>query len=293
MPDIVVSGATGFIGSVLLSAFAAAGIDVQSYRDFRDGNATAATFVHCSNIIDDPVQNAALVADILTTIGRRVERFVQPQTFATLHGAGALDARHFNFGKAPLLMAPYAHGKLLQERVLVRAASSHPHLAIRLIYLPAVLGGGPWARHLDRARQHGVLLPPLMSRGARANYVHVSDLADHLLDTRFDVVPGITRTILNRPDSREMTWPDFFAGSKVLDETSPKSLIKLAVTIASLMTYQLRSRLVSPNLPSGQVDQRGPRSTVKLAPDVRVARPLRFDGLIQQIVRLQPYLAAR
>ena len=39
------------------------------------------------------------------------------------------------------------YGKLLQEQVLCRDAARHPKLAIRLLYLPVVLGeGGSWSR---------------------------------------------------------------------------------------------------------------------------------------------------
>src|SRR5712691_5714227 len=103
MPDIVISGFDGFIGGYLASTLAAAGFGTTSYRAFRDGSETADTFVHCANIPTSPRENAALTADVLATVGSRVARFVQLQSFITLHGLGSLDPTTFNFGRSPLL----------------------------------------------------------------------------------------------------------------------------------------------------------------------------------------------
>src|SRR5215467_2701231 len=187
MADIVISGAGGFIGRHLTAAFVAAGLTTASYRTFRDGSEMADTFVHCANIHADPRENAAFTADVLATVGNRVKRFVQLQSFATLHGLGRLDAGRFNFGKSPLVMAPYGLGKLLQEQAICQEAARYPALAIRLLYLPVVLGdGGSWSRVLDQAKRNGVILPPMMNGAARVNYIEVGDVARHLLDTRND-----------------------------------------------------------------------------------------------------------
>jgi nucleoside-diphosphate-sugar epimerase len=292
MPDIVISGAGGFIGRHLTSAFAAAGRTTASYRAFRDGGETADTFVHCANIHADPRDNAAFTADVLATVAPRVKRFVQLQSFATLHGLGRLDATRFNFGKAPLVMAPYGLGKLMQEQAICAEAARHPALAVRLLYLPVVLGeGGSWSRVLDQARRNGVALPPLMSGAARANYIEVGDVARHLLDTRSDLAPGIARAILNRPDSANLGWEAFFAGAQVTHERSPKSLVKLAVTHAALHAYRLKSALKPAKIPAGTIDRRAPHAPSP-APAAAAAQPVRFTGLIQHIVRTQPYLPA-
>src|SRR5580692_9200431 len=270
MPDIVISGAGGFIGRHLTSAFAAAGVTTASYRAFRDGGETADTFVHCANIHADPRDNAAFTADVLATVAPRVKRFVQLQSFATLHGLG----------------------KLMQERAIRAEAARHPALAIRLLYLPVVLGeGGSWSRVLDQARRNGVALPPLMSGAARANYIEVGDIARHLLDTRSDLAPGIARAILNRPDSANLVWEAFFAGAHVTHERSPKSLVKLAVTHAALHAYRLKSVLEPAKIPAGTIDRRPPHAPAR-APEAADAQPVRFTGLIQHIVRTQPYLPA-
>jgi|SRR5580704_6256235 nucleoside-diphosphate-sugar epimerase len=292
MPDIVISGAGGFIGGHLTSALAAAGLTAASYRAFRDGGETADTFVHCANVHADPRGNAAFTADVLATVAARVKRFVQLQSFATLHGLGRLDATHFNFGKAPLVMAPYGLGKLLQEQAICAEAARYPQLAIRLLYLPVVLGeGGSWSRVLDQARRNGVALPPRMSGAARANYIEVDDVAHHLIATRGDTAPGIARAILNRPDSANLVWEAFFAGAHVTHERSPKSLVKLAVTHAALHAYRLKSVLKPAKIPAGTIDRRPPHASSP-APEAINARPVRFTGLIQHIVRTQPYLAA-
>jgi nucleoside-diphosphate-sugar epimerase len=292
MPDIVISGAGGFIGRHLGKAFAAAGLSTASYRDFRAGSEAADTFVHCANIHADPRENAAFTADVLATVGTRVKRFAQLQSFATLHGLGRLDPARLNFGKSPLVMAPYGLGKLTQEQAICAEAARHPQLAIRLLYLPVVLGeGGSWSRVLDQARRNGVVLPPRMSGAARANYIEVDDVGRHLLDTRGDTGAGIKRAILNRPDSANLVWEAFFAGAKVMHDGSPKSLLKLAVTGAALCAYRLKSTLMPAKIPPGTVDCRPPHppSPVPAAPG---AQPVRFTGLIQHIVRTQPYLPA-
>jgi len=292
MPDIVLSGAGGFIGRHLTAAFAVAGMTTASYRAFRDGSETADTFVHCANIHGDPRENAAFTADVLATIGKRVKRFVQLQSFATLHGLGRLDPQRFNFGKSPLVMAPYGLGKLLQEQAIGAEAARHPALAIRLLYLPVVLGeGGSWSRVLEQARRNGVVLPPRMSGAARANYIEVDDVARHLIDTRGDVAAGLTRTILNRPDSANLVWEAFFAGAKVTHDGAPKSLVKLAVTGAALGAYRLKSVLMRAKIAPGASDRRPPHAPSPV-PDAPNPQPVRFTGLIQHIVRTQPYLPA-
>ena len=292
MLDIVISGAGGFIGRHLATAFSAAGLATASYRDFRDGGETADTFVHCANIHADPRENAAFTADVIATVAGRVKRFAQLQSFATLHGLGRLDAARFNFGKTPLVMAPYGLGKLLQEQAIGAEAARHPQLAIRLLYLPVVLGdGGSWSRVLDQARREGVALPPLMSGAARANYIEVGDVARHLLDTRRDAAPGIARAILNRPDSANLVWEAFFAGAQVTHERSAKSLVKLAVTHAALHAYRLKSVLMPAKIAAGTIDRR-PSHAPSSASQAPGAQPVRFTGLIQHIVRTQPYLPA-
>ena len=292
MPDIVISGAGGFIGRHLTGAFSAAGLTTATYRDFRDGGETADTFVHCANIHADPRDNAAFTADVLATVGGRVKRFVQLQSFATLHGLGRLDAQRFNFGKSPLVMAPYGLGKLMQEQAICAEAARHRALAIRLLYLPVVLGeGGSWSRVLDQARRNGVALPPRMSGAARVNHIEVDDVARHLLDTRHDTAPGVTRTILNRPDSANLVWEAFFAGAKVTHDGSAKSLVRLAVMGAALCAYRLKSGVMPAKIPAGTIDRRPPHAPAQPA-DAPGPHPVRFTGLIQHIVRTQPYLAA-
>jgi nucleoside-diphosphate-sugar epimerase len=293
MPDIVISGAGGFIGGYLSAALGAAGLTTTSYRDFRDGSAPADTFIHCANIHGDPRENAAYTADVLATVAPRVKRFVQLQSFATLHGLGRLDPQRFNFGKSPLVMAPYGLGKLLQEQAICAEAARHPRLAIRLLYLPVVLGeGGSWSRVREQARRCGVALPPLMSSAARANYIEVDDLARHLIDTRADTAPGLARAILNRPDSANLVWEAFFAGATVTQDGSPKSIAKLAVTGAALVAYRLRSVLLRTKIAPGAPDRRPARPAAAQPAPVSAAEPVRFGGLIQHIVRTQPYLPA-
>lgn len=292
MPDIVISGAGGFIGRHLTAAFAAAGLATASYRAFRDGGETAQTFVHCANIHADPRENAAFTADVLATVAPRVKRFVQLQSFATLHGLGRLDPARFNVGKSPLVMAPYGLGKLLQEQAICAEAARHPALAIRLLYLPVVLGeGGSWSRVRDQARRCGVALPPRMSGAARVNYIEVDDVAHHLIATRTDAAPGLTRTILNRPDSANLVWEAFFAGANVTRDGSPKSKVKLAVTGAALAAYRVKSMLLPATIPPGTIDRRPPHAAAPAA-EAKDVQPVRFTGLIQHIVRTQPYLPA-
>jgi hypothetical protein len=144
---------------------------------------------------------------------------------------------------------------------------------------------------LDQARRNGVVLPPRMSARARANYIEVGDVARHLIDTRGDTAAGVTRAILNRPDSANLVWEAFFANTKVAHEGSPKSLVKLAVTGAALCAYRLKSILMPANIPPGTIDRRGPHASSP-APAAPGAQPVRFTGLIQHIVRTQPYLPA-
>jgi nucleoside-diphosphate-sugar epimerase len=292
LPDVVISGAGGFIGGFLSTAFAARGYAVADYHAFRDSNASAETFIHCANIHGSPRDNAAFTADVLATVGSRVKRFVQLQSFATLHGRCGLDAAAFNFGKVPLLMAPYPFGKLLQETVLCGNARRYPDLAIRLIYLPAVLGGGSWSAVLATAGRNGVLLPPLMHADARANHVDVADLANHLAATTGDFAPGIARAIVNRPDSATLDWRAFFAGARVSGDTSAQAVAKLAATGGALAVYRLMTALTPFRIPPGKVDRRPPRPRRPEATPVLTTEAVRFTGLIEHIVRTQPYISA-
>lgn len=297
MPDFVISGAGGFVGGHLMSALAARGFDVADYRAFRDDGGSAATFVHCANIHDRPRENAAFTADVLATVAPRVRRFVQLQSFATLHGAGQFDPARFNCGRFPLLMAPYPQGKLLQEGVLCRDARRHPALAIELVYLPAVLGnGGSWSAVIAAARQNGVVLPPLMSEAARANHIEIDDLAGHLAATAGDAAPGVVRIILNRPVSATLRWRAFFAGARVREDNSVMGMTRLAATAGALAAYRVMTALAPWRLPPGALDTRAPRpqaSTARESREAGRAEPVRFTGLIGEIVRTQPYIAAR
>lgn len=296
MPDFVISGASGFIGGYLSSALAARGFEVADYREFRDGRDSARTFVHCANIHDQPRDNAILAADMLATMAPRVRRFVQVQSFATLHGGGRLDPARFNCGLVPLVMAPYPLGKLLQEQVLCRDTRRHPGLALRFVYLPAVLGeGGSWSALLATARNHGVMLPPLMSAAARANHIEVEDLANHLAATPGDIAHGIARAILNRPVSATLRWPAFFAGAAVRNDNSVQGIVRLAATMGALSAYRLMMVLAPPRLPPGEIDRRPPRPrdpAGQKTGDTGGTEPVRFTGLIAHVVRTQPYIPA-
>ncbi len=294
MPDVVISGAGGFIGGHLATAFTARGLAVSDYRAFRDDRDVADTFIHCANVHDNPVENARYTADVLATVGSRVKRFIQLQTFATLHGLGGLDAGAFNFGKTPVLMAPYPLGKLLQEKVLCAHAQRYPALAIRLLYLPAVLGGGSWAKVIATAQRNGVLLPPLMHATARANHIDVGDIAAHLAATASDYAPGIARTILNRPDSATLDWRGFFAGAHVNPERSAKAVAKLAATMGALAAYRVITTTKLSHVPDGEIDRRPPRPRDPQRADADTSvEPVRFTGLIQHLVRTQPYIPAK
>jgi hypothetical protein len=190
-------------------------------------------------------------------------------------------------------MAAYDHGKLSQERVVCSAVDRFPALAFRLVYMPVVLGGGVWAAHVEQAKRSGVRMPPLMSKEARANHIHVDDLSTHLIASQSNSDPGIRRTILNRPESLTLTWPEFFAGADIRYETSPKSVAKLGLTLTSLAAYRAKMLLRTNTIPVGQADDRPPRAVKARMEESPPSRPLRFGGLIQQIVRLQPFLAAR
>jgi nucleoside-diphosphate-sugar epimerase len=294
LADFVISGAGGFIGRSLTAALAARGLTVIDYRAFRDSAGSAGTFVHCANIHDNARENAILAADVLATVAPRVRRFVQFLSFATLHGGGALDPARFNCGKTPLLMAPYPYGKLLQEEVLCRDAPRHAALALRLVYLPAVLGeGGSWSAALATARRHGVVLPPRMGAAARANHIETDVIAAHLAGTTTDLAPGIARAILNRPVSATLHWRAFFAGAAVTADGSPQGLAKLAATSAALAGYRAMTALRPANLPPGTPDRRPPRPPAPpAAASADDTGPLRFTGLIAHIVRTQPYIPA-
>jgi nucleoside-diphosphate-sugar epimerase len=294
MPDFVVSGISGFIGSHVAEALRKAGYTVTPYGEFRDRGERAGTFVHCANIHSNPADNATLTADVLATIAPRVDRFVQIQTFATLHGGGALDTARMNVGKKPFLMGPYGFGKLLQEQITCREAARYSDLAVHLFYLPVVLGGGSWGRVLEQARLHGVVLPPMISAKARANYIHVGDIAERLVETRADTTPGIRRVVLNRADSATLTWPEFFRdAASVAIDNSPKAIVKRAVICGGLAGYNIVSRLKTPTIPAGVPDRRPPRPVVAKTPEPILAEPFRFSGLIQEVVCQQPYIAAR
>jgi hypothetical protein len=131
-----------------------------------------------------------------------------------------------------------------------------------------------------------------MSGAARVNYIEVGDIARHLLDTQRDAAPGVARTILNRPDSANLVWEAFFAGAAVTHDGSPKSIVKLAVTGAALCAYRLKSALMAAKIASGAVDRRPPRAPAPQQASEPAAQPVRFTGLIQHIVRTQPYLPA-
>lgn len=72
---------------------------------------------------------------------------------------------------------------------------------------------------------------------------------------------------------------------------SPKSLVKLAVTGAALCAFRLKSVLMPAKIPAGTIDRRPPHASAHPA-EAPGTQPVRFTGLIQHIVRTQPYLPA-
>jgi len=293
LPDFVISGAGGFIGRHLSATLAARGFTVEDYKTFRDGGANAGTFVHCANIHDNPRDNAAFTADVLATVAPRVVRFVELQSFATLHGHGRINPAAFNCGKMPLLIAPYPLGKLLQEHVLVRDAPRYPRLAVRLVYLPAVLGeGGSWSAVRAAAQRNGVVLPPRMRADARANYIEVGDLAGYIAATAGDTAAGVARIILNRSDSAALRWQDFFAGAAIAEDTTAAGLARLAATMGALAAYRAMTTPMPLRLPAGAIDRRAPRPHQAALAKRPSTEPVRFTGLIAHVVRTQSYIAA-
>lgn len=301
MPDFVVSGARGFVGRHLVEGLRSAGHSVSDARDFHKTSERAGIFINCANIASSPFAGARLLrANYAQAVGR-VDTFLHLPSFVGLHGAGAIDTAQFNCGKRPLMLSPYALGKLLQERILCAEAGKGPHIV--LAYLPAVLGpGGDWSAVIDKARRNGVMLPP-MSPEARPNFIDVADVLAFLVQAHGSLrpaIPGLQRVILCRPESERLSWMAFLSGKTAPDEagelarqipyhlsTTQKVKEVLRGVISLLLVMGWYSGLVSlfERLWAGKI----PPSRLKGTPPDDGA-PVWFPGIFKIIVGKQPYI---
>jgi hypothetical protein len=289
---VVVAGKNGFIGRLLSAALAAHGVEAVDIRDFLASPGRADLLVNLANIAEDPAANIGLLNDRLLAVGHRVERWLQVQSFITLHGKGSLRLGSFNAGFTPLEIDEYGAGKLGQERRLLDAVAHGEVKSVTFSYLPAVLdAGGSWARARAQATASGYILPRRMSPDARANFLYVADFAEDILsvlvqDTR-DIVE---RRIVNDPLSRTTTWHDLL-GSRQLSYQAggPRAVVarearhiraRLRARHAAL-DVRRRSARIPPSQPAPPSDR-----TTPAVP----SEPLEFRGALSAVVRHQGFL---
>lgn len=286
--DVVIAGSGGFIGRLLTSALAGHGIETADIRAFARDSGTANVLVNLANIPGDPAADLRLLNERIALVGRRVDHWLQVQSFITLHGCGTLRLSRFNVGFTPTALNRYGVGKLMEERRLVHATTAGEVGALTFAYLPAVLDeGGPWARIRAQASRKGYVLPRRMSPIARANFMYISDLADVVLAWRAKSdLPAVTRLIVNDPLSRTTTWPELL-GSRRLD---PPQLgrsatfrgvirdVKARASAGYLATAVAMGRLGPPVGGAAEAGSREPDG------------PVEFSGPVRLVVRQQGFL---
>jgi hypothetical protein len=78
------------------------------------------------------------------------------------------------------------------------------------------------------------------------------------------------------------------------EERSAKAIAKLAATVGALAAYRVMTTVKLSHVPDGEIDRRPPRQRdPQRADGDNSAEPVRFTGLIQHLVRTQPYIPAK
>lgn len=244
--DVVVSGAGGYIGQRLIPLLCKKGLTVVDSLTFSaHPSMNARWFVHLANIHGNPTANATLTAETLHQYHRRVQGWVIPMTFSTLHGSGKLDEESLNAGKRPWLLSPYAAGKLLQEKILTAFATRHQQ-PILLPYLPHIDNPlSPWRLWQQQVRTHGIFVGGQWKSGAAPSLLSLEDLADWLSSKLNETpAPGITRSVLRNP-KRDTTWNKAFGEKNLRAWYWPTPLHKVifgvrkAIEIALALAWRM------------------------------------------------------
>ncbi len=289
--DVVIAGKGGFIGGILSSTLAEQGIEAVDVWDFIEGTGSAKVLVNLANIPDNPAADLALLNSRIALIGGRVRHWLQAQSFITLHGRGGLDPSRFNAGFTPMTLDRYSVGKLAEERRLSSVARAGGVGQLTFAYLPAVLDdGGSWSRAREQAKRNGYLLPPGMSRGARANFAYVADLVDLVVARTEGGDPAqISRVVVNDPLSRTVTWSDFLGARQLsLGEGGGPATLKRTARYAK---GELFGRLYAAAAAVERLGPPGPEPTVgEPGEPVMPAEPLAFAGVLRHVVRHQAFL---
>jgi hypothetical protein len=289
--EIVIAGSGGFIGKLLTRQLDERGIETVDVRESAKGTETAKLLVNLANIPDDPAADLELLDERLGSLGNRVDRWLQTQSFITLQGHGQLDLDRFNAGFRPTSLDHYGLGKLSEERRLVAAAAAG-EINLTLAYLSAVLDdGGPWARVRAQAERSGYVLPRRISAAARANFVYVADLADVVVASL--ARPGraaVTRLIVNDPLSRTTTWGDLLGGRQLGPghEGRAAELRREARDLKARAAAWRLARAASDEefeLPSA-----GERPPAEAGEPAEPRGPFEFSGVLLPLVRYQGFL---
>ncbi len=295
--DVVVTGAAGFIGSVLVARLEAEGATVQGldlragpsptlHLDVTDGAEVMDVFrrlsprvvVHAAAVVDDrgPAErfqqvNVAGTQNVLdAAAAARVERFVHLSSIAALGFDPGPDADQ----DTPLALgtgAPYFDTKAASEQ-LVRQAHAEGHVAAVVVRPGDVYGPGsvPWVdRPLGLMRRH----VPVLIEGGRGLMAPcwVDNLVDALMAalSSADALGGVFQI----HDGASMTYRDYFtrlaaaAGAPRPRLALPKAL---ALSLAAGAEALQRAAGLQPAFTRGAVHYLCRRATYSLAASARV-----------------------
>jgi nucleoside-diphosphate-sugar epimerase len=216
---ILVTGASGFIGSHLRPALAAAG------HELRAGVAGCDAVVHLANIAHT------------TASPRELHRVNVEGTLAQAQAAAAAGARRFVYlssAKAALPADAYGHAKRIAEQGLI----AMPGLEPVILRPPLVYGPGVKANFLAlmRALDRGWPLP-LASVRNRRSLVYVGNLVDAILRCLARAAPGAVYAVADGPP---VSTPDLCrALARALGRSArllrcPPGLLRLAPRAARL-----------------------------------------------------------
>lgn len=303
MIDVVVSGASGFIGSRLVPLLRQRGLTVATDRDFAAGTDKALVYLHLANVHANPAANLTLLERHMAAADGRIGRWVQVQSFISLSGFGRLDGTRHNAGFCPWYIDLYAAGKLLQEDRVLRAVHEGALPAATLIYLPAVIDdGGPWAAVKAQADTHGYVLPGGIHDDARANHVAIAEIAERVTalvtaQRRGGLTP-VHRAVVSSAAAREMTWEGFFGPRRLTAREAPlppRGLKKRLRAVARegrcvVLAVLWHLGLLAPvwkALFGAALPARAARPGDAPMP----AEPVRFVGIGAYLLRRQPYLS--
>jgi hypothetical protein len=231
--DVVLAGHTGTVGKELRKALEKSELSFTTFDNFSVDD-YCVVFINCSNISTRPIKSAALLRNTYEKSSNRCDIFLQIQSIGTLLEFSKLDVDRFNMGAGYRLLDKYLFGKIVQEKLLLSAASEDG-CKIAFAYLGNFDGPSAAWRDLKlRALAQGWVSPILSekSRNAGADGDRLAKFV-HWCYTSHRTFKLISRhLIVNQGEA----WQETLGHNVAYRPTNYKELFR-ARSVARLLVY--------------------------------------------------------